>query len=271
MGTERTQKSTVEYPEFIEGQAKDYFTNLHRVWNSQQLQPYEGRYIAEAPELTKSGLAYGNLGTTLQQQGAGQALTNLGLATARGDYLSPESNPYLASYLESALQPIKDVYNQQTVPQTISANVAGNTYDNLRRVFEEAQNKEAYAKALGATSSGILLPAYQSERQLQQLAPQLLTTGADLQRLPVDLQAYGGDLLQQARQNEINNLLMRRYAPWQDLGLWQQGLVPAAGLYQGSGTVTEETGGQGPWAQGIIGGISLLTGAAKAAFGGGGG
>ena len=76
---------------------------------------YEGSTVVPFSPVTEAGL------TAIQTRAeAGSPLVtgaqDLTAATMRGDYLSPDSNPYLASAMDAATRPMREAFTQDVMP-----------------------------------------------------------------------------------------------------------------------------------------------------------
>lgn len=92
------------------------------------------------------------------------------LQTMQGDYLNPESNPYLQQYVEAAQQPMIDNYLQNIVPTMDNQAVSSGRYGSGIWGETKAQAAEDLNKQLGYTAAQMYAPAYESERERQMSA-----------------------------------------------------------------------------------------------------
>lgn len=122
------------------------FTNTTSPWAT--LTPYLTRGFGQAQQIYNQGAQPGSLFN--QAQG----LTGNTLA---GNYLNPESNPYLKSSVEDALGLAKSAFAGQ-YGGAAGANIGNSGY------------QEALGRALGATATNAYGNAYQQERQNQMAA-----------------------------------------------------------------------------------------------------
>lgn len=167
---------------------------------------------------------------------------NLIQNTLQGDFLSPDSNPYLGQYFNQALE--------QSLP---SLNA---TFSLSGRTGAEAQS-QGLADTYGALGRDIYGGAYESERgrQMQSMlfAPQIAAN--DYQ----DIQAArdAGNVYDQQRQRVLNARMERYNAnqnrPYDNLARYA-GLV--SGGFGNQATQTQEGGGGSPLMGALGGGMS---------------
>ncbi len=122
---------------------------------------YQGQTIADqsaetlaAQDLTTQRAL---MGSPIMNQAKGYLSDVMG-----GSYLSPESNPYLAGYLNNALDPVQQRVNSQFA--------AGGRYGG-------GANQEVLAREMGKTATNAMMPVYEAERNRMQqgllFAPQM--------------------------------------------------------------------------------------------------
>lgn len=149
--------------------------------------------------------------------------------TQSGEFVNPESNPYLPYYVQRGME--------QILPQMDSSAVQSGAYGG------EAWG-QMRGRALGDLTAGIYAPAYETERQRQveasQFAPGLAEQDyADMARL------YGVGEQQRSFEQQLIDEAMKKFEfgqfePWERLGMYQQ-LV--GGPY-GSEVTARQNGGK---------------------------
>jgi len=99
-------------------------------------------------------------------QAAIQANQNI----ATGGMLNAANNPALQSYLQAGMDPIIRNYQQAVAPNILQNAImsGGLGSSGTEQAFGQAQNQ--LAQQLGNYAAGVIEPAYQQERQLQQQA-----------------------------------------------------------------------------------------------------
>lgn len=99
------------------------------------------------------------------------ATSDQALATLRGDYLSPQSNPFLAAYIQAAQRPVTEQFNRTTVPNLLGRYTqAGQQIQGAgSTAFAGAANTAAndFTQSLSDISTRISEGAYNAERDRQ--------------------------------------------------------------------------------------------------------
>lgn len=194
-------------------------------------------------------------------QGADE-LRNLGTATARGDFLSPQSNPYLQGAIDAAINPLRKQLTGNVMAAGDAAQMAG-AYGGDRGEILKAKALRDFNEVGTDTAARMLAQNYQFERGMQQGAGGLLTQANEVGSQP-------GLLLDQIgtqQQNwDMQKAIAAMDAPWAGLDRFSNILstVTPYGTTNTNSTTTGSTsGGQGGSAlKGAMGGAS-----AGAAFG----
>lgn len=172
-----------------------------------------------------------------QLSGSGQEVINLGQAQARGDYLSPDSNPYLKDTVNAALRPIQQRFDTEVIPSLSSAAKVGGAYGNSQDEKFRALAAEQLGKTQQETAAKIYLDNYARERAIQQQSPGLINQGIGLQLAPTDILYNAGAQQrafdQDAANNERQRFLINQQAPWQGLNEYASIIQ---GGYPGSST-----------------------------------
>jgi hypothetical protein len=202
-------------------------TTTTEPWGEQK--PYLVEGFKEAEQLYETPIQYFPGATTApvsqeQQQGLSAMATrartgspllsgaqDLTQRTMAGEFVTPESNPYLQHYVQRGME--------QILPQMDSAAIKAGAYGG------EAWGLQR-GRALGDLSAGIYGPAYEAERQRQvqasQYAPGLARE--DYQD-PARLMSVGEE--KRSQEQEFIDEAMRRFEfeqfePWERLGMYQQ-------------------------------------------------
>ena len=222
------------------------------------VQPYMTDYLSKAQQATNQPYNFYN-GSTVAgfspEQQAGMNLgTNRALAgspalnsantsitdTLNGNYLSPDSNPYLKQNVNTALDDVQSRVNSQ---------FSGNNYGS-------SANQELLAKNLGQTAAGMYGQNFTNERNNMMQAANLAPTLANADYLDANqLQNIGAQrqgLSQQylnAASGQFNNA--QQY-PFQQLQRYGQ----AIGGINGGGTTT--TSAPNPNQQSALGNLAGL-------------
>lgn len=158
-------------------------------------------------------------------------LSELMGATAGGEFLSPETNPYLAETYAAASAPLLKQWREQIMPGiNTAAEQAGAFYSTGRSDWLGSRGLDL-ADQLASLSAGIYGPAYQAERGLQTQAQR------DLANLPGMLLDAGGTQ-RTISQEDINRLYQEwlRTQPQAALGTATSFLGTQPGAVQVGGT-----------------------------------
>lgn len=214
------------------------------------------------------------LGSTGTQSGVVSGAAGANNLLTSGSLLDPASNPGLANYQKSAVQPIYDNLNQVTLPQLsanastgsggISANVGGS-----REGIAQGLASRGASEAAGQTEANIANAGYSAGLQGLIQGTGLAPTTAAAQTIPGATQSTVGDVQQQQSQQVLNaNNAASQFAQW--LPYLKSSLLTgaASGTPGGSATSVGSTNtnpslasmliGGGAAAGGLAGGLSKL-------------
>lgn len=167
--------------------------------------------------------------------GAGASdVLNMATATARGDYLRPETNPFLAS----ATAPIIRQFNESVLPAISDQAIAEGAYGGSGHGIAKGRA----AEGLAGTLAQFYADNYARERGIQLQAPALLGAAYDLTNAPGTQMLSIADMQRTESQRAIDNALAKfqevnRTAPWYGLGDLTQ-ILTAGGFGTTSGTQT---------------------------------
>jgi len=159
------------------------------------------------------------LGSPLQKAGQQEALN-----TIQGNYLDPNSNPWLSQTYETAARDVTRKFAETTMPQIKNAAMGSGAYGGARQGVAEGIAGRGLGTELGDLASKIYGPAYQQERGLQtQMATQAPTMAAadyaDISKL-----AAVGEEQQAMEQAKIDAAIksweFSQLEPWQRLGMY---------------------------------------------------
>ena len=127
---------------------------------------YEGSTVVPFSGATEAGL------TAIQDRAeAGSPLVtgaqDLTAATMAGDYLSPDSNPYLASAMDAATRPMRQAFTQDVMPGIDAAFSSAGRYGSGLQANQQARAAEDYLTSLGDIGSKMAYTNYAAERDRQ--------------------------------------------------------------------------------------------------------
>lgn len=207
--------------------------------NASATGPYMGPQFARPTPASLAGQQF-QLGAADAFAGSGAAgdLINLGQKTIQGDFLHPESNPYIGSYIDAALRPVKEEFYENTLPQLSSAAISQGAYGGSRDGVLNGIAAGKFTDTLADTTSNILYNNYLQERQNQMAGGDLLTQGMGLQLLPGQIYQDIGQQQQQVDQQLIDEARYLTTAPTdynsQLLSQYASLLQPGLGFGQSS-------------------------------------
>lgn len=192
----------------------------------------------------------------------GDLVRNLGYQMARGDFLSPSSNPFLAQTIDAAIKPSYQTLTEKTLPMLSSAAVQSGAYGGARDQLGRAQAIRDFGQTSQDTAAKLAFGNYTTERQNQMAAPGLLSQGLQIQMSPADLLSKVGDAQTQDSQSLLDEAFaqyqMQQQAPWAGLGEFSS--ILNGGNFTNSTATSQQnvkSGGIGGALQGALGGASL--------------
>ena len=174
---------------------------------------------------------------------------NQQLATLQGQYLNPQSNPWLQSYYNAAAQPMVQQYQQAIAPNILQQAASSGTIGSqgMDQAFSNAQ--QGLAQGLGNLAANTFEPAYAQERQLQQNAATGAGNTASSQFIPSQEEMQSGQVGQNQAQNVLQTGYQNAYQqamwPFQELQMFGQGLGTANGGMGNSVSVSSGGGSGG--------------------------
>ena len=180
-------------------------------------------------------------------------------ASMSGQYLSPESNPYLADMVTAASQAARDQFLTSSIPGLSSQfGRSGRTGSpGMASAFENLS--AGYGRGISDIATKLYGTAYENERQRQQemamFAPDLLQARTSMYGSALDAQ----DILNEQRQREltdrVNRFNFEQAAPSEAL---QRYLKSVSGQFGQQTTQTEQVFQPEQWTQ-ILGGLGALS------------
>lgn len=233
-GGDSTSKSIAEPAKEVKPYLKPY---MEWAWGQTRnpYQAYQGQRIAD---LSPEQMMGSNL-TAAQAlggfQGQGDAFGNFA-STMRGDFMSPDSNPWLRSNMNAALGDITNAYRAGTKPTTDAAFSRQGAFGGSAWQSAVQNNERQLADSLGRTANQFLGANYANERSNQMqglnMLPMLQNVGyTDAQRL-----TGIGDAYRQYQQDLLNT----QYGDWQEAQNYPFKMLDTFG-----GAITRTMGGGG--------------------------
>lgn len=121
--------------------------------------PFEGDYYAGPSDAFRTDLA---------------SSRDLARRTQAGDFLSPESNPFLAGAINAAINPVKRTLQESILPGIDDAAISSGAYGGARQGVEQNKALVNFDEAATDATSRISYDNYLRERQNQQGATNTL-------------------------------------------------------------------------------------------------
>jgi hypothetical protein len=230
--------------------AQPYFLDLYKnaqdAFGATTKNPFTGDFLAQTGQDFAAGTGMMRdaltAGAPTTAAGAG-AVNQLGLATARGDFLRPDSNPFLAAMGEAATRPLYDQFTNVINPAITDQAIAQGAYGGSGQDISQERAAAGTARAAGDTLAGLYGNAYAQERQLQQNAPALLSAGHELGLMPGRGMIALDEMIRQSNQLGLDNQRQRfmeeKQAPWYGLGELSQ-ILTAGGFRTTNTTATKD-------------------------------
>lgn len=202
------------------------------------IQPYQGSVTAPVNPMLQS--SWNNI-NALAGQGNGAVGNATGFLNDQlsGKYLSPNSNPYLASMEQAAADPVIRQYQMATAPQTDSAAEMGNRYGSGYQAAMQGNNQYGLGQALQNLSNNFYGQAYQQGVNNMFNAAGMAPSMLQASYIPYQMQNEVGQQQQaynqQALSGQVGQYMQGQMLPYQTLSMLQ-GLI--GGNYGQQGTTT---------------------------------
>lgn len=172
--------------------------------------PYAGNVQAPATQSQQDALG---MGQTYAKALAGGAppgtFTGNDLATARGDFLNPDSNPYLRANIDAATRPTYEKLTRETLPGITDAAIQQGAYGGDGVSLQRGQALGDYSNDAMSIAASMIADNYNRERTNQLNAGQNYATDASAELLPAALLSQMGTQEQGFNQIDLNNILAR--------------------------------------------------------------
>jgi len=201
-GTKSSSSQTASPPRWALPYYQDLYKRAQTASKAVPSTPYPGPFIAPVNPLQNESLGLQEQYARSLPANIGAPAYNLGQSMLRGDFLSPESNPYLSASIDAAARPVQRDFDARY--QNLNSTATGQgAFDNIRRNFEVANLEEARARSIGDTAATFLNENLARERFLQLQAPGLVDAGLRLDQLPATLLGQIGDVRRQFGQEDV--------------------------------------------------------------------
>lgn len=265
------QESNPQPPAIQLPYLQDLYKRAQTASNKVSQAPYTGNLVARPTGAqTEAVTGAETLGRDLMASGYGMGGLDIANATASGDFLRPESNPYLQDTIAAALRPVEEQFFERTLPSIGASAASAGAFGGSDMANLQQAAARDFTRTAGDIASNIAYGNYANERNIQLQSPQLLQGAVQGALTPANLvgqagqqqQGFEQDLLTEAYKRYQMNLL----APF--TGLPEFAALLGTGNF-GGGTQSQTStfapsgggGGFGSFLQGALG-----LGAAAAPF-----
>ncbi len=206
--TTTVQKS--EPPKAVQPYLQPY---MEKAWNvsNQAYQPYQGQRVADLTGEQFMGAGMQSAQALNGFQGQNEANNNY-QAMMRGDYLMPESNPFLQANVNKAMGDITSNYRSGTKPQLDAAMSRSGAFGGSAWMQGVNNNERALADSLGAAANQFYGQNYMNERANQMQGLGMMGAMQNLGYTDASKLANAG----QAFQGYQQQLLDTQYGDWQE-------------------------------------------------------
>jgi hypothetical protein len=215
---------------------------------------FTGDTYAPETQLQKDAIAKG--GQVADALGASAPVgtfTGNDIKAANGDYLSPDSNPFLRANINAAIDPVTQQLQRIVLPGISNASQMNGAFGGDGQRLLEGQAYGDWARNAGDISAQMIAANYAAERQNQINAGQNFTTDAAAEALPTAMLSQLGGQQQGFDQIGLNNILAQLQM---DSSLPFNGLAQASNILSGQGSASTAIGpGVNRTASGISGAL----------------
>jgi hypothetical protein len=241
-------------------------TTVSKVEPASEVKPYLAPYLNQASQVANTpyetyqgqriaGLTpeqYMGAGLTSAQalngfQGQNDAFSNYA-ATMRGDFMNPDSNPWLAANAQKAMGDISSAYRSGTKPTTDAAFSRSGAFGGSAWRDSVANNERQLGDALGNAANQFYGQNYLNERNNQMQGLGMLPTLQNVGYTDAQKLTGVGDAFRQYQQDLLNT----QYSDWQEAQNYPykqldvMGNALRATMGAGGSTTQSQSGGYKP-------------------------
>jgi hypothetical protein len=237
---------------------RDVYERAQAAANATPTTPFSGPFAPPpTPQMQQAVTGMTNLAQGMQ--GQGQAVIDEGQRIASGYYLQPSA--YVRPAVEAITRPLVQAATERVLPQLGMAASESGAFGDTGHRFQQSLVARDVAQTIADTSARLMNEAWDRERRLTALAPEMIATGQRLQMTPWEALFQAG-LTQQGLDAYSINEALRAYqeaieAPWRAVNPYANILSGVGSM--GGGAQTTQQPGQ-----------SMLSGALGGAMGGAG-
>lgn len=246
--------------------AEPYYKTLYEkaqsAFDATNNNPYTGETYAGPTQTQQDALA--GIKTAAGGMGTGvDALRQLAESQLRGDWLNPNSNPYISQVANAALLPVQQSFDKNRLAVE-DRGIATGAYGGSRQDIQQNQLVDDFNRAAGDITSGIYNSNYQNERAIQQNTPQLLNA-ANLLALAGPTALMGAGATEQGWNQGALDAALQKYqmgqeAPW--AGISELANVLSSGGFGSQSTTTPAPSVFSQILKGALGGATTGAGLA---------
>lgn len=186
---------------------------IQQAWNNSQspYEAYQGQRIADLDPAQQMGMNLTSAQALNGFQGQAEGNNNY-QAMMRGDFLNPDSNPYLAANVNKAMGDITNNYRTGTKPQTDAAAARSGAFGGSAWQQMVQNNERALGDSLGSTANQFYGQNYQNERNNQMQGLGMMGAMQNLGYNDSSKLTGVGDALRNYNQDLLNT----QYSDWQE-------------------------------------------------------
>lgn len=262
----KPQTTTTENKPWAE--AQPYYQNLYKkaqtAFDNTNNKPFTGELYAGPTQAQQDAVGQVKQASTSMGTGVDE-LRNLAVSQLRGDWLNPETNPYIAATAQAAINPLQQQFTKNRLAVGDRAIMEG-AYGGARQDLQENALVDDFTKSAGDITSQMYFNNYNAERGRQQTSGGLLDQ-ANLLSLagPTALAAAGSQEQgwdQAALDAELKKYQMGQQAQW--AGMSELSNILGSGGF-GSSTTTQQSASNPLLGilQGLMGGATSGAGLAS--------
>lgn len=272
----QTVTQTTNPPEFLQPHLERLFTDARSAADQVPNTPFQGDLVAR-PNTLQLGSLQGIVDQANQAQSLGQNTTNVANRFAEnilGDrFQAPSLRDFDPSgaeqFVDAAVRPIVERYQEQIIPQLTSSAIASGAYGGGRDQLLQANLARDFSRNISDTTANVLLEEYrtnanllpallESEQRAATLLPSLTQQGFNLGLQPLTTIASVGDQMQMFNQQLLDEELARYNnavtAPFQGLNQLAAVLGQGTGFSAGQSTVENANMNAGQLQNALLGG-----------------
>ncbi len=197
--------------------------------------------------------------SSLSNRGVGGDILDLGQKQIRGDFLSPDSNPFLRDTVDAAVRPVVENFENVLLPSLRSGIEGAGAFDSTRRQLLESDLGGRVSNQIGDISTQLFGENFARERGIQQTTPGLLASGTKQFLLPNLLRSGVGQAFQQNEQRGLQNELAQFREQKDAITRPGRAALPFLTAAAGAPADLKQTSpGVSPFSQGLQGGLGIL-------------